>query len=96
MGSPIEHVLDVDPDNNLIWDYANAYENKIEDLYQITVSANYKWEKVKTTHEIWLSLDNLTDSRGKIEEFYDETSPGNVGYLTQFGFFPNLMYRIYF
>jgi hypothetical protein len=29
-------------------------------------------------------------------EYYDEGKPGKAGYLTQFGFFPNLMYRIYF
>jgi hypothetical protein len=29
-------------------------------------------------------------------EYYDENKPDKVGYITQFGFVPNLMYRVYF
>lgn len=32
----------------------------------------------------------------KMAEYYDESKPGKVGYTTQFHFFPNLMYRVYF
>ena len=86
----------VDAENGQFWDYENAYENKIEDLYQIIVSASYKWNRPEATHELFINLDNLTNNKGKISEFYDSREPGNVGYLTQFGFFPNLMYRVYF
>lgn len=88
--------VEVDPASNDYFDYENAYEDKIEDLYQITISANYKWEKPKTTQEIWLSLDNVTNTLGKTSEFYDADEPNSVGYATQFGFFPNLMFRVYF
>lgn len=86
----------VDPANNKFWDYKKAYEKKFEDLYQVTASMSYKWNKQKVTHELFVNLDNLTDARGKLSEFYDETKPGKVGYITQFGLFPNLMYRLYF
>ncbi len=88
--------LAVDPDRNLFWDYENAYENKLEDTYQIILSASYKWNKPKTTHELFINLDNITNTKGKLSEYYDEDEPGSIGYLTQFGFFPNLMYRVYF
>ncbi len=88
--------LAVDVANNRYWDYAKAYDEKIEDLYQITLSASYKWNKPKTTHELFLNLDNISNQKGRISEFYDEDEPGSIGYLTQFGFFPNLMYRVYF
>ena len=88
--------LVVDPDNNRYWDYEKAYDDKIEDVYQVIVSASYKWQRPKATHEIFLNLDNITNTKGKISEFYDENEPDNIGYLTQFGFFPNLMYRVYF
>ena len=88
--------LAVDPAYNRYWDYEKAYENKIEDVYQIIVSASYKWNKPKATHELFLNLDNVTNTKGKITEFYDETEPESVGFMTQFGFFPNLMYRVYF
>jgi len=88
--------LAVDPANNRFWDFGRAYEGGLEDVYQVVLSASYKWNKPKTTHELFLNLDNVTNNRGKITEFYDEDEPGNIGYLTQFGFFPNLMYRVYF
>ena len=92
----VEGNLAVDPENGRFWDYSRAYEDKIEDLYTITVSASYKWNRLKTTHELFLNLDNVSNQQGRISEYYDESEPGAVGYLTQFGFFPNLMYRVYF
>lgn len=88
--------LAVDPDNNQFYDYEKAFDHKIEDVYQVILSASYKWHKPKATHELFLNLDNVTNHKGKISEFYDETAPGGIGYLTQFGFFPNVLYRVYF
>ncbi len=88
--------LAVDPENNKYWDYNKAYDNDIEDVYQVIVSASYKWNKPKATHELFLNLDNVTNTKGKITEYYDEDEPDKVGNMTQFGFFPNLMYRVYF
>ena len=48
------------------------------------------------THEIFINLDNITNNKGKISEFYNESEPNSIGHMTQFGFFPNLMYRVYF
>ena len=88
--------LAVDPNNNDYWDYDNAYSNKLDDIHLIVLSASYKWNRKKTTHELYLTLDNLTNTTGRISEFYDEREPGQVGHMKQFGFFPNLLYRVYF
>jgi len=88
--------LAVDPENNRYWDYEKAYENKIEDIFQLTITVSYKFNRPKATHEIFINLDNITNNKGKITEFYDESKPNSIGYITQFGFFPNLMYRVYF
>jgi hypothetical protein len=88
--------LAVDPENNNYWDFEKAYENKLEDVYQITISASYKWNKPKSTHEIFMNLDNVTNTKGNVSEYYDESEPNSTGHLTQFGFFPNLMYRVNF
>jgi hypothetical protein len=88
--------LAVDAENNSYWDYNKAYDSKIEDIYQVTVSASYKWNKPKATHELFLNIDNLTNTRGKLSEYYDESEVNSVGHVTQFGMFPNLMYRVYF
>jgi hypothetical protein len=83
------------PENGAVWDYDKAYEGKIDDIYNVTFSASYKVNKRKTTHELFLNIDNITNRRSRISEFYDDSKPGSVGYFKQFGIFPNLMYRIY-
>ena len=88
--------LAVDPENNLYWDYSKAYEDKIEDIFEATVSVSYKWNKTKTTHELFLNIQNITNSRGRSGEYYDTNEEGEIGYVQQFTLFPNLMYRLYF
>lgn len=88
--------LAVDPEQNRFYDYEKAYEDKIEDIYTVTISFSYKWNRSKTTHEVFMNLDNITNNQGKLSEFYDESEPNSIGYVKQFGFFPNLMYRVYF
>jgi hypothetical protein len=88
--------LAVDPASNRYYDYKRAYENDIEDIYQITMSVSYKINKRKTTHELFLNIDNITNNRGRLTEFYDPGEEGSVGYMKQASVFPNLMYRVYF
>lgn len=88
--------LAVNPAENRFWDYRKSYDNKFGDIYNVTLSASYKWNKQKVTHELFFSLDNLTNNQGNLSEFYDENKPGKIGHVTQFGLFPNLMYRLYF
>ena len=35
-------------------DYSRAYDDKIEDLYNVIVSFSYKWDRQKTIHELFL------------------------------------------
>jgi hypothetical protein len=88
--------VDVDPANNRFWDYTKAYNDKIEDTYNVILSLTYKFNRQKTAHELFLNLDNVINNKSKISEYYDEAKPNKIGYVTQFGFFPNLLYRIYF
>jgi hypothetical protein len=86
----------VDPENNRYFDYSKAYNDKLDDIFLMNLSISYKFNRPKATHEIFLDLMNLTNSKGRISEYYDVNKTGKVGYITQFGSFPNLMYRIYF
>jgi len=88
--------LSVDQENSTYYDLSQAYSHRLEDLYEINFSASYKWNKKKTTHELFLNIDNITNNKGKITEYYDVEAEDSVGNLTQFGIFPNLMYRVYF
>ena len=88
--------LAVNPDENNFWDYSKAYEDNVGNTYLVILSASYKWNRPRATHELFLNIDNLTNHKGKISEFYDESEPDNIGHVSQFGVFPNLMYRVYF
>jgi hypothetical protein len=88
--------LAVDPANNEYWDYEKAYEDKIENAFQMTLSASYKFNRKKATHEIFVNIENITNNITRISEFYDESEPDKIGYQTSFGIFPNVMYRVYF
>lgn len=88
--------LAVDPDQNLFFDFSKAYDVSLDHIFQSNISISYKWNKKKTAHEIFLNIDNISNYKGKISEFYDETEETKVGYLSQFGIFPNLLYRYYF
>ncbi|MCB0551455.1 MAG: TonB-dependent receptor, partial [Phaeodactylibacter sp.] len=88
--------LAVDPANGRYWDYGRAYEDRLDNLYQLTLSASYKVERRSTTHELFLNLENITGNQGRLTEYYDAGAEDGVGYTTQFGLLPNLMYRVYF
>jgi hypothetical protein len=86
----------VEPENDRYFDYGKAYNGKLDNIFLLNLSASYKFNKPGATHEIFLDLMNLTNGQARMAEYYDASKPGKVGYTTQFGFFPNLMYRVYF
>ena len=86
----------VDPENDRYFDYSKAYNDKLDNIFLLNFSVSYKFNKPRATHEIFLDMMNITNSQARMAEYYDESKPGNVGYTTTFGFFPNLMYRVYF
>lgn len=86
----------VDPAKDRYWDYKQAYNKKLDNIYQLNLSVSYKFNRPKATHEIFLDLMNLTDNKSRMSEYYDESKPNKIAYLTEFGFFPNLMYKLYF
>ncbi len=86
----------ISQDERVFYDYDNAFDTKLDDIYTVIISASYKINKPKATHEIFLNLDNITNTKGRLSEYYDPSEPSSTGYVSQFGIFPNLMYRVYF
>jgi hypothetical protein len=86
----------VETQSDRYFDYSKAYNNKFDNIFRLNLSLSYKFNKPGATHEIFLDLMNLTNNQARLAEYYDPGKPGNVGYITAFGFFPNLMYRVYF
>jgi hypothetical protein len=88
--------LAVDPLNNRFWDYSKAYDNSLGNIFKLALSVNYKINRPKATHEIFIDLPNITNNQGKISEYYDASKPDKIGYIQQMSFLPNIMYRVYF
>ena len=88
--------LAVDVNNEMIFDFEKAYANILDDLKNITFSLSYKWNKNRTTHELFLNLDNLTNNQARLREYYDVDEPGGIAYEKQVGIIPNFLYRMYF
>jgi hypothetical protein len=86
----------VEPEKGRYFDYSKAYNDKLDNIFHLNLSVSYKFNKPGATHEIFLDLMNLTNSQARMAEYYDVSKPGKVGYNSSFGFFPNLMYRLYF
>lgn len=85
-----------DPATGTYFDHSRAYENQLDDILSLNLSFSYKFNFPQATHELFLDLINLTNNQAKMSEYYDEKQPDKLGYSKQFGFFPNLMYRVYF
>lgn len=85
----------LNPETNSYYDERRAFERRLDPVFRLTVSFSYKWNKAKTTHELFVNLDNITNNTSRIGEFYDEVRTNRVSYQKQVGFFPNVMYRIY-
>ena len=88
--------LNVDPSNGKFYDYEKAYTQRLDDSFTLVLNLSYKWNKVNTTNELHLSFDNLTNNQAKLSEYYDESAPNKTAYHQKVGFFPNLLYRLYF
>jgi hypothetical protein len=88
--------VNVNPSKDEYWDYAKAYNNKLDNVFQLNFSVSYKINKHHVTHELFLDLQNLTNNQARISEYYDPAQPDKIGYTREFQFFPNFMYRVYF
>ena len=46
-------------------------------------------------HKLFLDIDNITNNRGRLTEYYDPGEPVSVGHIRSSAAFANLMYRVY-
>ncbi len=88
--------LAVNLEQGLIYDESRAYQKKLDDILNLTISMSHKWNFRKTTHEIYLNIDNATNQRARLMEYFDASQEDGLGYERQVGIIPNLLYRVYF
>lgn len=88
--------LAVNPSTNSYRDFDNAYTNGLDNLFQVNISASYKINRPKATHEFSIDIINILNGQAKVNEFYDPEEVGNVGYVKQLNLLPNFLYRVHF
>lgn len=78
-----------------VYDTSHAWENKLDNIMQINFSFSYRINRPRTSHELVLDINNLTNAQARTGEYYNKYSD-KIGYNHQLGMIPNIMYRIHF
>ena len=81
---------------NSFRDISKAYENGLDNLFQVNFGASYKINRPKATHEFTLDIINLLNNKANVYEFYNPRFENNTGYVTQLSLLPNILYRVHF
>ena len=78
-----------------IYDYTNPYTHRLDDVFQMNLTVSMKFNRKKTTHEIFIDVYNLLNNQAKVSEYYNPYTQARE-YGTQLSMLPNIMYRIHF
>lgn len=84
------------PNEGVGRDVSKAYENGLDNLFQMNFSASYKVNRPSATHEFSLDIINVLNNKAKVYEFYNPRAANGVGYVQQLSLLPNILYRVHF
>jgi hypothetical protein len=75
--------------------FENAYNDRLDRVFQINLALSLKRNRPKATHEILVDIVNVTNNKSRIDEYYNSNIQ-NIDYDKQLNIIPNIMYRIHF
>ena len=78
-----------------VYDYTNPYTQRLDDIFQMNLTVSMKFNRKKTTHEIFIDVYNLLNNQAKVSEYYNSYTREKE-YGAQLSMLPNIMYRIHF
>ena len=78
-----------------VYDFSRAWEDRLDDIFQLNLSVSYRINRPKAGHEFILDISNVTCAQGKTWEYYNEYS-NEIDYSRQLFMIPNIMYRVHF
>ncbi len=78
-----------------VYDYSRAWDNRLDDIFQLNLSVMFRINRPKAGHEFILDISNVTGAQGKTWEYYNKYTD-NLDYDKQLFMIPNIMYRIHF
>ena len=78
-----------------IWYEDRAFSGRGDDVFFINLAFTYRIDRKKTSQEIKLDIQNLTNNAANIAPYYNDTTD-KVEYLNQLSLLPVLMYTVHF
>ncbi|MBL6445441.1 TonB-dependent receptor [Fulvivirga sp. 29W222] len=72
-----------------------AYSLKGDDVFLTNLSITYRIDRKKTSQELKLDVQNVTNNAARIEQYYNDVT-NEVEYMDQLPLLPVLMYTIHF
>jgi len=76
-------------------DESQAFTLRGDDIFVANLGIAYRVNKRKTSQEIKLDIQNLTNNSGMVDQYYNSAAD-EIEYVHQLGMLPNIMYTIEF
>ncbi|OFX25639.1 MAG: TonB-dependent receptor [Bacteroidetes bacterium GWA2_31_9b] len=71
------------------------YAKKADDVFSMNMGITYRRNRKKTTHEFKIDIQNVTNNKAMVYEYYDDMSK-NIEKAYQLALLPNISYTIQF
>ena len=92
--NPIDLTASIDK-GYTVYDETNYYSQKADDIFIMNLAVTYRRNREKTTHELKLDIQNVTNNQAFVTEWYDDMKQqAERGY--QLAIMPTIIYTIQF
>lgn len=78
-----------------VYEANQIYSKKADDIFSLNLGVTYRVNRKKTTHEIKIDIQNLTNNKAVVGSYYDLDTQAIISYH-QLAMIPNIMYIIKF
>lgn len=92
--NPIDLTASIDK-GYTVYDETNYYSQKADDIFIMNLAVTYRRNREKTTHELKLDIQNVTNNQAFVTEWYDDMKQqAERGY--QLAIMPTIIYTVQF
>ncbi|MCX7985626.1 MAG: hypothetical protein N2662_01620, partial [Bacteroidales bacterium] len=81
--------------NETRYDESSIYEKQYDPFFKIDFKVAFKYNKTKSTHEWQIYVENITNHRNPLYEYYNTTRK-KITRSYQLGIFPMVLWRLTF
>lgn len=92
--TPIDLQASIDADDE-VYNMDRFLDAKAQNIFKADMGLTYRRDRKKTTHELKIDIQNLTNNQAVVDEYYDNENQ-EIYQATQWSLFPNIIYTIQF